>query len=64
MSHPINRMVESTVRCTICGAAYGKCDCWIRCAFCGWSFEKGTKCRNPQCKSATSAKWRGGARST
>lgn len=41
---------NSRMRCTICKAQMGKCDCWIECS-CGWSYEKGTSCRNPKCKS-------------
>jgi hypothetical protein len=46
MTAPISRAVYAGVKCTICGAGYGKCDCWTPCA-CGWVFEKGTKCNNP-----------------
>lgn len=37
----------SMLKCTICGSAAGTCDCWTKCP-CGWSFEKGTACRNPK----------------
>jgi hypothetical protein len=37
---------KADLRCTRCNAAMGGCDCWTKCD-CGWSFEKGTACRNP-----------------
>jgi hypothetical protein len=37
----------SMLKCTLCGAQAGTCDCWTRCP-CGWSFEKNTACRNPK----------------
>ena len=46
MTLPINKMVDSVAKCVLCGAGYGKCDCWTECGVCGWMFEKGTKCRN------------------
>lgn len=45
---PIDRMIMGVVKCTICGAGYGKCDCWQKCPKYGWSFEKGKACRNPE----------------
>ena len=33
------------MRCTLCNALWGQCDCWVRCE-CGWSYEKGTQCSN------------------
>ncbi len=37
------------MKCTLCGVNMKiGCDCWTKCS-CGWSFEKGTKCRNPKC---------------
>jgi hypothetical protein len=36
---------NADLRCTICNAKIGACDCWVKCE-CGWSYEKGTKCRN------------------
>jgi hypothetical protein len=43
---PIERMVDSVMSCTLCGAkGVGTCDCWVTCS-CGWHFEKGTECRN------------------
>lgn len=45
---PIEALFDKTkMKCTICGKA--KCDCWVECK-CGWSFEKNTKCNNPDCK--------------
>ena len=46
MTNPIDRLIRGSVKCVICGAAYGACDCWTKCA-CGMLVEKGTKCRNP-----------------
>jgi len=39
----------SMMKCTICAAQAGTCDCWTKCAVpgCAWSFQKGTACRNP-----------------
>lgn len=37
---------KAAMKCVKCSAAMGACDCWTKCP-CGWSFEKGTKCRNP-----------------
>jgi hypothetical protein len=39
----------SMLKCTICGASHGSCDCWTKCRKpgCGWSFRKGEKCSNP-----------------
>lgn len=42
---PLGRMIAATVRCVICGARLGGCDCWTKCD-CGWSFRKGGSCRN------------------
>lgn len=48
MSTPINQMIDSVVRCVLCGAA--KCDCWVKCEKCGWSYEKGKQCHSPMCR--------------
>ena len=46
--HPIDMLIDRAgLGCTICGKPFGTCDCWTSCE-CGWSFEKGTKCRNPK----------------
>lgn len=42
---PINSMIDAAVKCTKCGAGYGKCDCWTECR-CGWHYERGGQCRN------------------
>ena len=42
----LDRFVRQSVRCTKCGAGYGKCDCWTECR-CGWLYERGGQCRNP-----------------
>jgi hypothetical protein len=38
------------LRCTVCGAKYGACDCWTKCGQpgCKWYYRKGTACRNPE----------------
>ena len=43
MNAPINRMINSVVRCTICKAKMGQCNCWV-------------KLRCPQCKRSIMAK--------
>jgi len=49
MKAPIDTMIDrADMRCTICDARMGQCDCWVKCQ-CGWSYEKGTKCRNTKC---------------
>ena len=45
-SSPVDRMIDAAVKCTKCGAGYGRCDCWTQCR-CGWSYERGGQCRNP-----------------
>jgi hypothetical protein len=46
MPSPINRMIDSAVRCVRCGTqGFMKCDCWERCS-CGHFVEKGKPCRN------------------
>lgn len=40
---PIETMVDAVVRCTMCGALPGACDCWTQC-HCGSVFLKGEKC--------------------
>lgn len=39
----------SMLKCTVCNAQAGTCDCWTKCRQpgCTWSFLKGTSCRNP-----------------
>lgn len=38
------------LRCSVCGAQAGTCDCWTKCAVpgCKWSYRKGTRCDNPE----------------
>lgn len=43
---PLDAAIDAVMRCTICSAKMGACDCWIDCA-CGWLYEPGTVCRNP-----------------
>jgi hypothetical protein len=38
---------RADLRCTICGAPAGTCDCWERCS-CGWHALRGEMCRNPE----------------
>jgi len=48
-TRPIDALLDrSKMRCTLCNALMGQCDCWTECP-CGWSFQKSTACRNPQC---------------
>lgn len=45
---PIDRLIDSAdLRCSICGAPRGKCDCWEDCT-CGWAARKGEQCGNPK----------------
>lgn len=39
---------KSGMLCTLCNAPMGKCECWTKCS-CGWTYERGTECRNPDC---------------
>lgn len=40
---------KANMRCTICETSTKVgCDCWTECS-CGWSFQKGTSCNNPEC---------------
>jgi len=41
---------KSMLKCTVCGAGYGQCDCWVKCSIpgCAWSYRKGRKCGNPR----------------
>lgn len=43
---PLERAIDAAMVCLKCGAKMGGCDCWTPCP-CGWSYEKGGKCRNP-----------------
>lgn len=42
---------QSMLKCTVCGAQAGTCDCWTKCP-CGWSFRKEEACRNPKHRGA------------
>jgi len=46
----LGKLITTSVRCTVCGAGYGKCDCWKKCS-CGWSYRNDGKdtCHNPNC---------------
>lgn len=37
---------QADLRCTLCNAPRGRCNCWTACS-CGWSYETGGRCRNP-----------------
>lgn len=37
---------QADLRCAVCGAKDGECDCWAKCE-CGWRFRRGETCRNP-----------------
>ncbi len=52
----IGEMIKNTVKCVKCGAAMGKCDCWIKCK-CGWFFEKDSKCNNVECGGDPNRPW-------
>lgn len=53
MSSPIERLIDASgMRCTICKAAMGTCDCWEKCS-CGWSALKGEVCHNPATRSCS-----------
>jgi hypothetical protein len=44
---PINSLINaSTLRCVLCDKPPG-CGCWTQCK-CGWSFQKGGICQNPE----------------
>lgn len=47
MSTPIERLIDAGMKCLLCGAAMGRCDCWEKCS-CGYSARKGEPCRNPE----------------
>lgn len=40
----IDTLVKSSVRCVLCGAGYGGCDCWVKCPTCGWMYERVLRC--------------------
>jgi hypothetical protein len=45
---PIVRMIDTAdLRCTLCNAKAGTCNCWGQCT-CGWSHRKGKCCGNPK----------------
>ena len=46
--HPVNKWIDSCLRCTKCNAKFNECDCWTLCN-CGWFIEKNHKCKNPKC---------------
>ncbi len=50
METPIDSMIDAVMYCVKCGAKAGHCDCWTKCDIigCAWSYEKGTKCNNPE----------------
>lgn len=41
-------LIDATVRCTRCNAAKGQCDCWKKCAVCGWRYYKTETCQNQE----------------
>lgn len=43
---------KANMKCTVCGAPAGDCDCWERCS-CGWSACKGEPFSNPKTKRYT-----------
>jgi len=44
---PIERMIDSVMKCSLCEAPMGTCDCWTHCS-CGWWAKTGYACRNPE----------------
>lgn len=48
---PIDILIDrADLRCTVCNAKAGTCDCWTKCPapWCPWSFLKDTECGNPE----------------
>lgn len=47
---PIDSLIDDAMRCVKCKAKIGQCDCWTKCVIkgCAWSYEKGTRCKNPE----------------
>jgi len=46
MPSPLEKMIDSTVKCVKCGKGMKECKCWKKCN-CGWFYAVGKKCRNP-----------------
>lgn len=42
----IDSLPLTDLRCLVCGAKAGACDCWVVCS-CGWSARKHQPCGNP-----------------
>lgn len=42
----IERLIDASVRCHKCHQGINDCECYEKCS-CGWSFDKGSRCRNP-----------------
>jgi hypothetical protein len=38
---------QAKLKCTTCGES--ECDCWVKCSWCKWNYEKGKECTNPDC---------------
>jgi hypothetical protein len=44
---PIERLIDASgLRCTVCGAPKGACQCWVECR-CGRAYLRGEACGNP-----------------
>lgn len=41
----LDKMILASVKCVVCGAGYGECNCWSKCKTCGWSYRTGEQCR-------------------
>jgi len=41
----INDLIDATVRCLICDAKMGACDCWRPCPVCKIMYRTGSACR-------------------
>jgi hypothetical protein len=46
----LDAAIKAVVKCRLCGAGYGKCECWATCDRCGWMYERAKgpgDCGNP-----------------
>ncbi len=53
MKTPMDILFDrAAMKCAICGAKAGTCDCWHKCTIpgCHWSVQKGHRCNNPDHK--------------
>jgi len=40
----IDNLIDAAMRCVICKASMGNCDCWRECRVCGQRYRKGEAC--------------------